>query len=79
MMLEFGAILVCPWKLVELKNFYTLIRPTKLSLISERSIKCNGITCSVMASTPKFEEIADRIYDFLDGRVETGHDIMWFD
>lgn len=77
--LEFGAILVCPRKLVELENFCTLIRPADLSLISENSVKCNGITRSAVAASPKFEEVADRIFDFLDGRVWAGHNIVRFD
>lgn len=77
--LEFGAIRVCPQKLVELDNFCTLIRPADLSLISESSVKCNGITRSAVAAAPKFEEVADRIFDFLNGRIWAGHNIVRFD
>lgn len=77
--LEFGAILVCPRKLVEVDKLCTLIRPADLSLISETSVKCNGIKRSDVATAPKFEEIADSIFDFLDGRVWAGHNIVRFD
>lgn len=77
--LEFGAILVCPQKLVELKELSTFIRPDDLSLISEASIKCNGISSDEVATAPKFEDVADAIYDFMNGRVWAGHNIVRFD
>jgi len=74
--IEFGAILVCPQKLVELDKFSILIRPADLSLISETRVKSNGITFNDVAAAPKFEEVAKRIYDLLDGRVWAGHNIL---
>ena len=67
-LLEFGAILVCPRKLVELESYSTLIQPTDLSLISSLSVRCNGITRDAVVSAPTFSEIADRVYDILQGR-----------
>jgi DNA polymerase III epsilon subunit-like protein len=66
-LLEFGAILVCPRKLVELQSYSTLIQPTDLSLISSLSARSNGITPDAIASAPTFSEIADRVYDILQG------------
>ncbi|ERM94571.1 protein NEN1 [Amborella trichopoda] len=78
-LLEFGAILVCPKKLVELESFSTLVRPSNLSSVSPTSVKCNGITRDMVATAPTFLEIADRVYDILHGRVWAGHNIVRFD
>lgn len=77
--LEFGAILVCPKKLVEVDNYSTLIRPADLSLINTLSVRCNGITKTDVVSAPTFSEIADRVYDILQGRIWAGHNILRFD
>ncbi|KAA8540986.1 hypothetical protein F0562_024876 [Nyssa sinensis] len=77
--LEFGAILVCPRKLVELESYSTLVRPIELSLISTLSVRCNGITKDAVISSPTFAEIADRVYDILHGRIWAGHNILRFD
>ncbi|KAL8457496.1 hypothetical protein ACS0TY_035386 [Phlomoides rotata] len=77
--LEFGAILVCPRKLVELGSYSTLIRPADLSHISSLSVRCNGITKDAVISAPSFAEIADVVYDFLNGRIWAGHNILRFD
>jgi DNA polymerase III epsilon subunit-like protein len=71
-LLEFGAILVCPRKLVEVDSYDTLIRPGDLSAVSRR------FTDDV-ASAPPFEDVADKIFDILDGRVWAGHNIQRFD
>ncbi|PKI18440.1 hypothetical protein CRG98_049286, partial [Punica granatum] len=63
--LEFGAILVCPRKLVELRCYSTLVRPSDISLISSLSVRCNGITPDNVSSAPTFGEIADEVYDIL--------------
>ncbi|KAM7483341.1 hypothetical protein LguiB_007924 [Lonicera macranthoides] len=77
--LEFGAILVCPKKLVELDNYSTLVRPSDLSRITPLSVRCNGITSNDVVSAPTFAEIADRVYDILHGRIWAGHNILRFD
>ncbi|OVA08954.1 Exonuclease [Macleaya cordata] len=78
-LLEFGAILVCPRKLVELHSYSTLVRPADLSAVSVASVRCNGITRDAVSSAPTFCEIADRVYDILHGRVWAGHNIVRFD
>ncbi|XP_059444195.1 protein NEN1-like [Corylus avellana] len=78
-LLEFGSILVCPRKLVELESYSTLVQPTDLSLISSLSVRCNGITRDAVVSAPTFSEIADRVYDILQGRIWAGHNILRFD
>ncbi|XP_058098845.1 protein NEN4 isoform X2 [Magnolia sinica] len=78
-MLEFGAILVCPRKLVELESYCTLIRPRDLSCVPPRSGRLDGITRSVVAAAPTFEDVADRIFDMLNGRIWAGHNILRFD
>ncbi|KAK1433708.1 hypothetical protein QVD17_10623 [Tagetes erecta] len=77
--LEFGSILVCPKKLTELDSYETLVRPLDLSLISPRSIKANSITAQDVVSSPTFSEIADNVYNILQGRVWMGHNIDRFD
>jgi DNA polymerase III epsilon subunit-like protein len=66
-LLEFGSILVCPRKLVELESYSTLVKPADLSLISSLSVRCNGITPDAVASAPTFLDISDRVYDLLHG------------
>ncbi|XP_010258428.1 PREDICTED: protein NEN1-like [Nelumbo nucifera] len=78
-LLEFGAILVCPRKLVELESYSTLVRPADLSSVPAASCRCNGITRDAIASAPTFREIADRVYDILHGRIWAGHNIVKFD
>ncbi|KMZ56778.1 putative Exonuclease [Zostera marina] len=78
-MLEFGAILVCPRQLVEIESYSTLIKPGDLSAVAERSARCNGIARQSVASAPTFRQVADRIYDILNGRVWAGHNICRFD
>ncbi|KAL7139286.1 hypothetical protein ABFS83_09G040500 [Erythranthe nasuta] len=77
--LEFGSILVCPKKLVELHNYSTLIRPADLSRISSLSVRCNGITKDAVVSAPTFADIADSVYEILHGRIWAGHNILRFD
>ncbi|XP_019200015.1 PREDICTED: protein NEN1-like [Ipomoea nil] len=77
--LEFGAILVCPRKLVELENYCTLVRPADPSLMSNLSVRSNGICRDAVASAPTFADIADKVYDILDGRIWAGHNILKFD
>uniref|UniRef100_A0A1J3CQ00 Protein NEN2 n=1 Tax=Noccaea caerulescens TaxID=107243 RepID=A0A1J3CQ00_NOCCA len=77
--LEFGSILVCPKKLVELRSYTALVRPANLSYITPRSVKCNGIKREDVESKPTFAEIADTVYDILHGRIWAGHNILRFD
>nr|GMC74206.1 protein NEN1-like [Ipomoea batatas]GMD07655.1 protein NEN1-like [Ipomoea batatas]GME01071.1 protein NEN1-like [Ipomoea batatas]GME12500.1 protein NEN1-like [Ipomoea batatas] len=66
--LEFGAILVCPRKLVELESYSTLVRPADPSLMSNLSVRSNGICRDAVDSAPTFADIADKVYDILDGK-----------
>ncbi|XP_021286527.1 protein NEN1-like isoform X2 [Herrania umbratica] len=77
--LEFGAILVCSKRLLELESYSTLVRPDNLASISPSSERCNGITREDVASAPSFSEIADKVHDLLHGRVWAGHNIVRFD
>lgn len=65
--LEFGAILVCPRRLTELRNYSTLVRPADLSLITPLSERCNGINAEAVSSAPTFADIASAVYDLLHG------------
>lgn len=77
--LEFGAIVVCPQKLVELESFSTLIRPGDLSAVSLKSSRCDGITRETVAKAPSFEEVAEKIFNVLNGKIWAGHNIQRFD
>ncbi|KAK4430595.1 protein NEN4 [Sesamum alatum] len=77
--LEFGAIVVCPRKLVELESYCTLIRPTDLSVVPVRSGRSDGIIRDAVAEAPSFDEVADKIFSILDGRIWAGHNIQRFD
>ncbi|KAJ1421863.1 Ribonuclease H-like superfamily [Sesbania bispinosa] len=77
--LEFGAILVCPRKLTEIRNYSTLVRPADMSLISPLSERCNGITADAVSAAPTFADIASTVYDLLHGRIWAGHNIIRFD
>lgn len=77
--LEFGAIVVCPRKLVELESYVTLIRPGDLSVVALKPARCDGITRREVGNAPTFEDVADKVFDILDGRVWAGHNIQRFD
>ncbi|EEF33390.1 exonuclease, putative [Ricinus communis] len=77
--LEFGAIIVCPRKLVEIESYTTLIRPKDLSVVALRSGRSGGITRNAVADAPAFEEVSDKIYSILNGRIWAGHNIRRFD
>ncbi|KAK1289912.1 hypothetical protein QJS10_CPB18g01455 [Acorus calamus] len=78
-LLEFGAVLVCPRRLVEVECFSTLVCPRDISAISAQSVRCNGITRDAVSSAPPFSSVADRVFDILHGRVWAGHNILRFD
>ncbi|KAL4348886.1 hypothetical protein GQ457_17G017150 [Hibiscus cannabinus] len=77
--LEFGAILVCPKRLVELHSYSSLVRPDDLSSVSPAPVRCNAISRSHVVSAPSFFEIAGKVHDLLHGRVWAGHNIVRFD
>ncbi|KAF8012115.1 hypothetical protein BT93_I0292 [Corymbia citriodora subsp. variegata] len=77
--LEFGAIVICPRKLVELESFCTLIRPRDITVVGMRSSRQGGITRDAVSGAPTFEEVADKIFSILNGRVWAGHNIQRFD
>ncbi|KAL6523712.1 hypothetical protein OROGR_017315 [Orobanche gracilis] len=77
--LEFGAIIVCPRKLIELESYCTVIRPHDMSCVPVRSRRLEGLTREAIANAPLFDEVADKIFDVLDGRIWAGHNIRRFD
>lgn len=77
--LEFGAIVVCPHKLVELESYTTLIKPEDLSVVSVKPRRCGAITRAAVRKAPSFEEVAEKIFNILHGRVWAGHNIQRFD
>ncbi|XP_061345637.1 protein NEN4 [Gastrolobium bilobum] len=77
--LEFGAIVVSAHKLSEIESYTTLIRPKDLSVVSVKSSRCDGITRGAVENAPSFEDVADRIFNILNGRVWAGHNIQRFD
>lgn len=67
-LLEFGAILVCPRRLVEVASYATLVRPADpASAVSAASVRCNGITRDAVSAAPPFRDVADAVYDLLNG------------
>lgn len=77
--LEFGAMVICPLKLVEIESYCTLIRPGDLSVVALKSTRSDGITRQAVTKAPTFEEVADKIYEILHGRIWAGHNIQRFD
>ncbi|KAK7318571.1 hypothetical protein RJT34_03274 [Clitoria ternatea] len=77
--LEFGAIIFSAHKLNEIESYSTLIRPKDLSVVSVKSSRCDGITREAVENAPFFEDVADRIFSILNGRVWAGHNIHRFD
>lgn len=77
--LEFGAMVVDPHKLSEIESFTTLIRPKDLTVVSVKSSRLEGITREAVKNAPSFEDVADRIFSILNGRVWAGHNIQRFD
>lgn len=77
--LEFGGMVICPHKLVEIESYCTLIRPGDLSVVPLKSTRTGGITREAVSKAPSFDEVADKIYEMLDGRIWAGHNIQRFD
>ncbi|OEL13717.1 Protein NEN1 [Dichanthelium oligosanthes] len=65
-LLEFGAVVVCPRRLVEVSCFATLVRPADPDA-AVPAARCNGITRDAVARAPPFRDVADTIYDVLHG------------
>ncbi|TVU31009.1 hypothetical protein EJB05_22672 [Eragrostis curvula] len=80
-LLEFGAILVCPRRLVDVSSYATLVRPDDLDAVFPASWtgRSNGITRDAIAGAPPFRDVADNVYAILHGRVWAGHNILEFD
>jgi len=64
--IEFGAILVCPRKLVEKSGYSTLVRPADLSIITP-DFESKGISRDSVANAPSFVDIAHKVFDLLHG------------
>ncbi|PWA48012.1 polynucleotidyl transferase, ribonuclease H-like superfamily protein [Artemisia annua] len=77
--LEFGAMVVCPRKLVEIESYCTLIRPGDLSVVGVKPARDHGISRGTVLEAPSFEEVADKIFKILNGRIWAGHNIQRFD
>lgn len=79
--LEFGAILVCPRRLLELSSYSTLIRPDDpQAAISKRFLdSIPSDSGQDHSSAPTFSEVAGEIHALLHGRVWAGHNIRRFD
>jgi DNA polymerase III epsilon subunit-like protein len=77
--LEFGAIVVSAHKLSEIESYTTLIRPKDLSVVSVKPSRSDGITREAVKNAPCFEDVAERIFSILNGRVWAGHNIQRFD
>ncbi|KAD6453707.1 hypothetical protein E3N88_08413 [Mikania micrantha] len=73
--LEFGALVLCPRKLVELESYCTLIRPGDLTAVGVNPARCHGISRATVLKAPVFEEVADKIFKILNGRIWAGHNI----
>ncbi|CAL4915429.1 unnamed protein product [Urochloa decumbens] len=79
-LLEFGAVVVCPRTLVEVSSFSTFVRPADPdAAVLATTARSNGITRDAIATAPPFRDVADIIYGILHGRVWAGHNIMKFD
>ncbi|XP_054822451.1 protein NEN1-like isoform X2 [Prosopis cineraria] len=76
---EFGAILVCPETLTERHNYSTLVRPSDPSIIPPVFERRNGITRDALAGAPTFDDIADTVYELLHDRIWAGHNILEHD
>nr|CAB3495330.1 unnamed protein product [Digitaria exilis] len=79
-LLEFGAVVVCPRRLVEVSCYSTLVRPADPDAVpASTTARCNGITRDTISRAPPFRDVADDIYRVLHGRVWAGHNVERFD
>ncbi|CAL4998449.1 unnamed protein product [Urochloa decumbens] len=78
-LLEFGAVVVCSRRLVDVSSYATLMRPADLDAVPDPTARCNGITRDTVVAAPPFRDVADNVYDSLHGRVWAGHNIVDFD
>merc|ERR1719197_1462120 len=74
--IEIGLIRIDAIRYFELGSYATLLHSDK---ITTRSVQCNGITDSMVANAPTFEQVADVIFDMFDGKVWCGYNIIAFD
>eukprot|EP01114_Cavostelium_apophysatum_P016472 TRINITY_DN4694_c0_g1_i1.p1 TRINITY_DN4694_c0_g1~~TRINITY_DN4694_c0_g1_i1.p1 ORF type:complete len:439 (-),score=101.56 TRINITY_DN4694_c0_g1_i1:12-1298(-) len=74
--IEFGAITLDKNGLFMKNSFTTLLRSSK---ITNRSTSSNGITFAMVQNAPTFSEVADRIFEMMDGKIWAGHNIITFD
>ena len=74
--IEFGAIVLSKTGLFEVSRYSTLVYSEK---VTEQSVKANGIISSLLADAPKFEQVADIIFELMDGKIWIGHNILSFD
>lgn len=67
-LLEFGAVVVCPRRLVEVSTYATLVRPADPGAVPAATTRrCNGITRDAIVRAPPFRDVADNIYGVLHG------------
>ncbi|OQU92190.1 protein NEN1 isoform X2 [Sorghum bicolor] len=79
-LLEFGAVVVCSRRLVDVSSYATLVRPADPdAAVPDPTARCSGITRDAVADAPPFRDVADKVYDVLHGRVWAGHNIVKFD
>jgi DNA polymerase III epsilon subunit-like protein len=67
LLLEFGAVVVCSRRLVDVSSYTTLVRPADLDAVPDPTARCNGITRDTVADAPPFRDVADKVYDVLHG------------
>lgn len=78
--LEFGAIIVCPQMLVEKEYFSSLVRPQHDWEFGGFHERKNGLTREdIILANMTFSDIARTVYDFLNGRIWVGHNIIEHD
>jgi len=66
-LLEFGAVVVCSRRLVDVSSYATLVRPADLDAVPDPTARCSGITRDTVADAPPFRDVADKVYDVLHG------------